>query len=59
MMGARRMTVCSLLDIDLDYFNLVDDKKKPVFPLCDLTVVGKKSSNYQPIKDYCVWFANR
>lgn len=30
-----------------------------VFPLCDLTVVGKKSKNYLPVKDYSVWFANR
>ncbi len=29
------------------------------FPLCDLTVVGKKSPNYLPVKDYCIWFANR
>lgn len=30
-----------------------------VFPLCDLTVVGKKSKNYLAVNDYCVWFANR
>ncbi len=30
-----------------------------VYPLCDLTVVGKKSPNYLPVNDYCVWFANR
>lgn len=30
-----------------------------VFPLCDLTVVGKKSKNHLPVNDYCVWFANR
>jgi len=34
-------------------------RKKPVSPLCDITVVGKKSPNYQPVKDYRVWFANR
>jgi len=30
-----------------------------VFPLCDLTVQDKKSPNYRPVKDYCVWFANQ
>ncbi|MBN2455204.1 MAG: hypothetical protein JXB29_01500 [Sedimentisphaerales bacterium] len=30
-----------------------------VFPLCDLVVCDKKSANYTPVQDYCVWFANR
>lgn len=30
-----------------------------VFPLCDLEVLDKSSANYQPVKDYVVWFANR
>jgi hypothetical protein len=29
-----------------------------LFPLCDPTVRDKKSSNYLPLHDYCVWFAN-
>jgi hypothetical protein len=29
------------------------------FPLCDLEVVDKRSSNYQVVDDYAVWFANR
>ena len=29
------------------------------FPLCDLEVANNQSSNYQPVKDYCIWFANR
>jgi len=33
--------------------------QKYVFPLCDLEVTDKGSSNYQPVKDYVVWFANR
>ena len=32
--------------------------QKSVFPLCDLEVIDKGSSNYQPVKDYVVWFAN-
>lgn len=34
-------------------------RNKYVFPLCDLEVIDKSSSNYQPVKDYAVWFANR
>jgi hypothetical protein len=29
------------------------------FPLCDLEAIDKTSVNYQPLKDYVVWFANR
>jgi hypothetical protein len=29
------------------------------FPLCDLEVCDKKSSNYEHVDDYAVWFANR
>ena len=34
-------------------------KQKHQFPLCDLEALNKKSSNYQSLKDYCIWFANR
>lgn len=34
-------------------------RRKYVFPLCNLEVLDKSSSNYQPVKDYAVWFANR
>ncbi|WP_339138398.1 MAG: calcium-binding protein [Candidatus Electrothrix sp. GW3-4] len=30
-----------------------------VFPFCDLKVLDKSSFNYQPVKDYAIWFANR
>ena len=33
--------------------------KKYEFPLCDLEVLDKSSPNYQPVKDYAIWFANR
>jgi hypothetical protein len=29
------------------------------FPLCDLEVLDKSSDNYQPVKDYAIWFADR
>lgn len=28
-------------------------------PLCDLRIDDGKSQNFQPVHDYCVWFANR
>jgi hypothetical protein len=54
--------VHGLNEVDDPYGILVDvtfGRKRYVFPLCDLTVQDKKSSNYLSVKDYCVWFANR
>jgi len=34
-------------------------REKLAFPLCDLEVIDKASKNYQPVRDYVVWFANR
>ena len=28
------------------------------WPICDLEVIDKDSKSYQPLKDYCIWFAN-
>jgi hypothetical protein len=39
--------------------NVAFGQKHFVFPLCDLNARDKDSSNYIPVKDYCVWFANR
>ena len=39
--------------------NVTRGRERFVFPLCDLTVLDRKSPNYMPVKDYCVWFANR
>lgn len=33
-------------------------RKKYSFPLADLEVIPKDSPNYQPVKDYAIWFAN-
>ncbi|MBI3923113.1 MAG: hypothetical protein HY318_16960 [Armatimonadetes bacterium] len=54
--------VLAILDVDDLYGVIVDVKsgrKKCAFPLCDLEVVDKESPNYQPVKDYCIWSANR
>ena len=51
-----------IIEADDLYGLLVDvqcGRKHLVFPLCDLTVRDRKSANYTPVQDYCVWFANR
>jgi len=48
---------------DLDLYGILVNvqygRKHFVFPLCDLTVRKRKSAEYTPVQDYCVWFANR
>ena len=54
--------VTGLVETDDLYGILVNvtlGRKRYVFPLCDLTVRDKNSPNYLPVRDYCVWFANR
>lgn len=56
--------------VNVKKISLIDDQygiivelrrghKKYDHPLSDLEVTNKDSSNYQPTKDYSVWFANR
>lgn len=47
---------------DYQYGILVNIKaggRSFVFPLCDLEVVDKKSSQYNVVDDYATWFSNR
>ena len=48
---------------DDDLYGLLVDvirgRERFVFPLGDLTVLDKRSANFIPVQDYCVWFANR
>ncbi|MCI5123700.1 MAG: hypothetical protein D3925_04300 [Candidatus Electrothrix sp. AR5] len=37
----------------------VGKKSGPVFPLADIEAIDRSSKNYQPLKDYVVWYANR
>ena len=37
----------------------IDKGRKYAIPLCDLEATNKKSANYQLVKDYAIWFANR
>ena len=34
-------------------------RSKYAYPLCDLEALDKKSPNYQNVRDYVVWYANR
>lgn len=57
-----KVRVHALEDLDDHYGLLVSLRKgrrKFVFPLCDLKTIDHNSANYQPVKDYAVWFANR
>jgi len=57
-----KIKVKGIVDADDLYGILVNvsrGRERLVFPLCDLTVVNRKSPNYTPVQDYCVWFANR
>lgn len=36
-----------------------EGRRKLAFPLCDLEATDKQSTNYQLVKDYAIWFANR
>jgi hypothetical protein len=57
-----KMQVHGIAEADGHYGILVDVNcggQHFVFPLCDLTVQDRKSPNYTPVKDYCIWFANR
>jgi hypothetical protein len=57
-----RVRVHSIAIVDDLYGVIVDvryGRLKYAYPLCDLEVLDKKSPNYQNVKDYVVWYANR
>jgi hypothetical protein len=57
-----KVVVTGIVEADEMYGIIVDLKmgrRKYAFPLCDLEAVDKKSANYQLVKDYAIWFANR
>jgi hypothetical protein len=57
-----KLEVRGLSDTDDMYGIIVEarrGRKKCYYPLCELEVINKKNKNYQPVKDYVVWFANR
>ena len=62
LQSGDHVTVQELTDIDDLYGVLVEIKHKRRtyhFPLCDLEATDHKSPNYDSLRAYVVWFANR
>ena len=62
LQSGDRVSVKKISIVDDLYGVIVElrrGRKKYSHPLCELEVINEDSANYQPIKDYCVWFANR
>ena len=60
--NADSVKVLKIAGVDMRYGVLVTVRyrwRKYSFPLCDLDATDQKSENYQPLRDYSVWFANR
>jgi Calcium binding len=61
--GGDRVIVTGIGEVMDEMYGIIVDvkvgKRKYAFQLCDLETTDKKSANYQPVKDYAVWFANR
>jgi len=57
-----RLTVNGFSLVD-DMYGIIaevtKDQDRYDFPLCDLKATDRKSKNYQLLRDYVVWFANR
>lgn len=58
----EKVLLTGLEDADDLYGLLVNvrfGRKQYTLPLCDLEATDENSPNYQPLRDYVVWFANR
>lgn len=57
-----RVTVKGIRYLDDAYGLLVEitsGRHSAEFPLCDLEAIDKQAKNFQLVKDYVVWYANR
>ncbi|MCI0488663.1 MAG: calcium-binding protein [Blastocatellia bacterium] len=57
-----RLKIKDISGVDDMYGIIVEvrlGKKRYDFPLCELKVRNRRSANYQMVRDYAVWFANR
>jgi hypothetical protein len=58
-----RVRVQEIVDVDDASYGIIVKlklgRKTYHFPLCDLQAIDERSSNYQIIQDYAVWFANQ
>jgi hypothetical protein len=55
------MKAMSIENEDDDYGIIVkvkEEKKIGYIPLCDLEVTSREDSNFWPVREYVVWFAN-
>lgn len=62
LQAGDRVKVTGIGLVDDLYGVIVDlrrGRRKYAFPLCDLEVIDENSPNYQIVRDYAVWFANR
>jgi hypothetical protein len=62
LQSGDRVSVKKISIVDDLYGVIVElrrGRKKYHHPLCDLEVINEDSANDQPVKDYCVWFANQ
>jgi len=62
LQAGDRITVQGISDVDYLYGIIVrlrHGRERYAFPLCDLEVTDEDSPNYQTVRDYAVWFANR
>ena len=62
LQAGDRVKVTGIGLVDELYGVIVDlrrGRRKYAFPLCDLEVKDENSPNYQIVRDYAVWFANR
>ena len=60
--GGVVKVLVSIADVDDRYGLLADvrlDRRAYVVPLCELEATDTTSTNYQPLNDYVVWYANR
>jgi hypothetical protein len=56
------MTVLGVKEHDDDYGVIVkvrEGRKTGYVPLADTEVISREDSNYWPVREYAVWFANR
>ena len=61
--GRDKVIVTGIGDVMDEKYGIIVElkvgRRKYAFPLCDLEATDKKSANYQLVKDYAIWFANR
>ena len=50
---------CFGLDLPIDKIKVKEGDETGLVPLCNFEVEEKSNSNYRPVREYVVWFANR